>query len=312
VKVDIYMPIFIGDYLRDTTDLTTEEHGAYFLILMSMWTSGGSLPERKLGAVARVPADRWPGVWETLSRFFEVSDGRVTQGRLAEELSNAAAKREQARENGLRGGRPTTQSKPDGKPDNNQPVNQPVNPTVNPGHNPQKTSSPSPSPSESDPRSTTIGSRGRLESVPAGALWTPSDWHQAFGSAWCKRFGKLTYGHNGDSKGKANLAAALELVPDQERIEAQARAPQMFAEYLAMDGKDIKETRWCFAFFVQRWNGLRIPIEVPSPPRDTSRLLSPMPAHDPDARKKARAAREASEALLAQSAAAKTATTGET
>jgi len=145
VKVDIYMPIFIGDYLRDTTDLTTEEHGAYFLILMSMWTAGGSLPERKLAAVARVPSDRWNGVWETLSRFFTIRDGQATQGRLSDELSRAESMREKARQNGLKGGRPTTQDKPDGKPRNNLSVNPSVNRPGNPDHNPGETSS--------DPRS---------------------------------------------------------------------------------------------------------------------------------------------------------------
>lgn len=140
MKVDIYMPLFIGDYLRDTADLTAEEHGAYLLILMAMWTSGGGLPVSRLDRIARIPADRWTIVWKTIGRFFEVDGETAHQGRLGRELQDAQARRETARQNGLLGGRPR-----------NLPVNRPVNQRGNPKPNPGKTSSPSPSESPSEP-----------------------------------------------------------------------------------------------------------------------------------------------------------------
>jgi uncharacterized protein YdaU (DUF1376 family) len=142
VKTDIFIPIYLGDYLRDTGDLTTEEHGAYFLILLHMWTADGKLPVARLGQISRLPPERWESAWETLRRFFVVDGSTATQKRLTRELGNAQARRETSRVNGARGGRP-----------NNHPVNHPVYRPGNPDHNPGKTSSPSPSPSQraSDP-----------------------------------------------------------------------------------------------------------------------------------------------------------------
>jgi uncharacterized protein YdaU (DUF1376 family) len=73
------MPLFIGDYLRDTRGLTTEEHGAYLLLLMELWNRDGVLPmdDRYLARVTGVHPRRWPKVWETLSLYFEVRSGRL-------------------------------------------------------------------------------------------------------------------------------------------------------------------------------------------------------------------------------------------
>ena len=77
-----YMPIFWGDYLADTLDLTLEEHGAYCLLIAYYWQSGGPLEYESFNKFANKMQKIWKlsrfkshRVWEKLSPYFEIRDG---------------------------------------------------------------------------------------------------------------------------------------------------------------------------------------------------------------------------------------------
>lgn len=97
-----YMPLYVGDYLRDTMHLSTEEHGAYLLILMTLWSRGGSLPAdaETLAQAARLPPRRWAAAGPKILALLTVEGGQVTQKRLAAELTRDAAIRAKRKEAG--------------------------------------------------------------------------------------------------------------------------------------------------------------------------------------------------------------------
>jgi uncharacterized protein YdaU (DUF1376 family) len=110
-----YMQFYVADYLADTMHLTTEEHGAYLLLIMHYWRTGESLdgdPER-LAAITRLSNERWLSVERTLQRMFNVDpDGRWTHDRIESELEKA-----RVRVNGAkRAGMASAASKSNGKP----------------------------------------------------------------------------------------------------------------------------------------------------------------------------------------------------
>jgi uncharacterized protein YdaU (DUF1376 family) len=104
-KVDIFMPLFVADYLADTTDLTTEEHGAYLLLLMASWRNGGTITSdhAKLARIAKLSPSRWKSAWESLSRFFVVGGDSMHQKRLREEHEKAMGRKLAASESGRLG-----------------------------------------------------------------------------------------------------------------------------------------------------------------------------------------------------------------
>lgn len=102
-----FMQLYVGDYLADTLDLTTEQHGAYLLLLMTMWRQGGSLPSdpKKLARIARVSARRWHVVWQEIEHFFYESDGVIRNERLDREHKKAVSISEKRIASGAKGGR---------------------------------------------------------------------------------------------------------------------------------------------------------------------------------------------------------------
>lgn len=95
-KSDVWMPIYIGDYLADTMRLSTVQHGAYFLLMMEYWRQG-PLPHDadELCAVARTDRKTWDrAIWPVLKRFFSLEeDGFLHQKRADAERAHAEDKR---------------------------------------------------------------------------------------------------------------------------------------------------------------------------------------------------------------------------
>jgi uncharacterized protein YdaU (DUF1376 family) len=94
-----YMKLWVGDYMGDTRHLTTEQHGAYLLMLMSMWAHGGTLPAdaKILARVAGVSPSRWRKIGPDVMAFFAIDEGLITQKRLKIELQKAQEKSQLAR-----------------------------------------------------------------------------------------------------------------------------------------------------------------------------------------------------------------------
>ena len=113
-----FMQLYVADYLGDTQHLSCEQHGAYILLLMTMWRAGGSLPndDVKLARIVRLSPSKWARISADVKAFFDVSDGLLTQGRLAVELEKAIQKSSKRSEAGAKGGQAKSLK------DNNQPL----------------------------------------------------------------------------------------------------------------------------------------------------------------------------------------------
>jgi len=101
------MQLYVADYLGDTRHLTTEQHGAYLLLLMSMWRADGRLPndDKKLARITGCTPSRWGRIKADVLAFFDVEGDDLTHGRVMLELEKANEKAIQRAEAGRRGGR---------------------------------------------------------------------------------------------------------------------------------------------------------------------------------------------------------------
>lgn len=98
-----YMPLYVADYLADAAHLSTVEHGAYLLLIMTYWQRGEPLPadDKKLARICRVGPREWARMKPTLSEFFEVDCSTWSHSRVQRELQNVRAKSLKKREGGL-------------------------------------------------------------------------------------------------------------------------------------------------------------------------------------------------------------------
>lgn len=90
-KADAWMPFFVGDYLSATSRLTTEQHGAYLLIILDYWKNGPPPDDDAvLAQIARLAPAAWKRARAALCGFFDIVDGQWIQKRVEHERERAA------------------------------------------------------------------------------------------------------------------------------------------------------------------------------------------------------------------------------
>jgi uncharacterized protein YdaU (DUF1376 family) len=150
-RPDTWMPLYVGDYLRDTMHLTTVQHGAYMLLLMAAWTRGGELPasDAQLAGIARLTPKAWADMKPVLSAFFHISETSWQHGRVDREISKAKRMTEAKAEAGKKGSQRRWQK--DGEP------------IAEPSDSHRQTDAPSPSPSPSPSVAKATGAEAPLK-----------------------------------------------------------------------------------------------------------------------------------------------------
>lgn len=100
------LPLFVKDYLVDTTALTLEQSGAYLHLLMHAWARGGSLPDcdRTLASFCKVSVKKWAAIRPHVEGYFTVENGTWTNRRLAQEWQYVKGVSEKRAAAGAKGG----------------------------------------------------------------------------------------------------------------------------------------------------------------------------------------------------------------
>jgi len=196
-RPDTWMPLYWGDYLRDTMHLRAEAHGAYLLLICHYWMSGKPLPDDDdhLSAVARVDEEAWRRLRPKLSEFFLVENGKWLHSRIESELAKAKHITEVRRTSGKEGGKRSANAKQPSKQTNKQ--------------TPQQTATPSQPPS---PLSNSVSNETGADAPLASMLVRPLCLVRPV-----ERDGKPDWSHALFRQGLDWLAKATEKPPDKLR-----------------------------------------------------------------------------------------------
>ena len=105
MKTDIWMPIYINDYIGDTMELDDNGHGIYLMLMFHYWKKGPLTKNiTKLMRIARTENEAL--LSEILDDYFIDGGEKYVHKRIEEEKGKANSRRDSASLNGKKGGRP--------------------------------------------------------------------------------------------------------------------------------------------------------------------------------------------------------------
>lgn len=80
MRAPAYLPLFGSDYLADTRHLSTEEHGAYLLLMIAAWRQddcGLPCDDKKLARIVGLSPRKWMAMRDTILEFWTVKGERM-------------------------------------------------------------------------------------------------------------------------------------------------------------------------------------------------------------------------------------------
>lgn len=212
-RPDSWMPLYVADYIADTTRLTTEQHGAYFLLIIDYWRNGP--PPNDDAVLARITGltiSRWKYHRPTLQPFFQIVGKTWQHKRVNHEFEKATGISKAKQTAGKLGGEAKAKAVAE------RIANAKQTPTPSPSPSQESLPGPSPAPSpEPQPHSESPAARPSSATKKAGGnekieAKTNRCW-QAYSVAYLYRYGVEPV-RNGKVNGM--LARFIERVPIEE------------------------------------------------------------------------------------------------
>lgn len=90
-RPDTWMPMYWGDYAKDTAELSALEHGAYLMLIAHYWCKACPLPmdDSKLARIAKCTPAEWAKIKPSVLAFFEAGESVYRHKRVEHELASA-------------------------------------------------------------------------------------------------------------------------------------------------------------------------------------------------------------------------------
>jgi uncharacterized protein YdaU (DUF1376 family) len=121
-KPNQWMPLHIDDFLSRTARISTEDKGAYLMLLMNYWRNQEPLPadDYALANIAGVSIEKWHAISARILPFFIERDGLLHNKRIDAEIAKAVGVSQKRQAAGRKGGRPAKQEESKQEPSEKQ------------------------------------------------------------------------------------------------------------------------------------------------------------------------------------------------